>query len=380
MSGYISKRKAVMAATIAILLGLEVILRLFGLRPGVLQNRFMPVKEVVYMERFVSDTVHGGLSFNRDCSECLPDGFIINRQGYRSPYDFDAHTVDSIHELGKRVVLVLGDSYTEGCCAEPIDSSFMDIGSCKALGMVLFNAGVGSTAPLHYERILHRLLDSITPDLVVVNFYMGNDLLSPDTVIPGVPQTFPIREYMWLSSTVPPFYWEKYGRTHFYDYTEAYDFYLDRFTLFGSNVGWVGRVVRRSVLISRTVLNLRNAFYLIPWYVKYHDFDHGQRTRTILERMNVYCEERGIPIFFALIPSAEGPWDGSEPEKSFADVFDGLPHAAPDMSQFSENDFDGGSSSNHYNNSGHRKHARFLMQVVDSLTTAASWNAIGPEE
>jgi len=334
----------------------------------------MPVNEVVHIERFVNDTIHGALSYNPNCPDCLPVGFVINRQGYRSPLDFDSHTVDSVHQQGKKVVLVLGDSYTEGCCAQPLDSSFMDIVFQKESGMVLLNAGVGGTGLLEYERILHRLLDSVAPDLVMVNFYMGNDLAWMENTIvpPGIPHVYPIKDYMWLSSIVPPHFWEEYGSVYFQDHREAYDFYIDRFTLFGNGAGWAGRLVRSSVVLSRTLLLLKNASREKPWRQSNKPLynDRVRYTRTILARMSSYCTERSIPIFFALIPSAEGPWDESEVKKSFSLIFQGFPFSAPDVGQFSQNDYDGGSSSNHYNNSGHRKHARFLMQTLDSLSNS----------
>ena len=350
---------------------LEALLQYNGFKPGVLSNRFMPIPEVVYSPRFVSDSVFGAPAFNTECPSCLPPGFVLNKQGYRSPINFDSVAIDAIKKQNKKVILVLGDSYTEGCCAEPIDSSFMDILFHSTQKYVTLNAGVGGTGPIHYEKILYKLFAAVKPDAVVVNFYIGNDIQwLKETVMPNIPHTYPIENYNWLSSTVPVYYQKWYGSTYFKDYKEAYNFYVNNVTLWGTNAGLSAKIIRKSVLASWIVLGAKNAYYLVPWVVTNFNMSQGPlETRKTLERMQAFCNRNETPFLLAMIPSAEGPWDNKKVEKSLADVCKTLPCSFPNLSTFSATDFDGSSSANHYNNTGHRKHAAYLKQTLDSLVT-----------
>ncbi|MCB9225536.1 MAG: SGNH/GDSL hydrolase family protein [Chitinophagales bacterium] len=104
----------------------------------------------------------------------LREGYIVNKQGFRSNYTFTTTYIDSLKQLGK-VIMFVGDSHTEGMWAEPIDSSFVDLIDQREDAFSL-NFGISGTDPLQYKLIAQKYLLKIKPDMVILNFFMGNDI------------------------------------------------------------------------------------------------------------------------------------------------------------------------------------------------------------
>lgn len=359
------------AIVLSVFLLFECLLRLVGIKSGVMLNRFYPVDEVIYEERFLSDSIYGAPFYNKNCA-CLPNGYQINEQGYRSNLNFDSITVDSLRAQGKFVILSIGDSYTEGCCANPIDSSFMDLIFNRTSNYTTFNAGVGSTGPVHYEKTVLRAFDSYRPNLVLINFYLGNDLVNfRRTVVPGIPQTFPIKDFSWLSSTVPEFYQSKYGKSYFSSPIEAYEFYLDKFTFFGVAATKTEYVFRNSVIVSRLYLGFKNGLTALKWYLS-NDIKNRAKldTRRVLLRIKEHCEINDVQLHISLIPSASEPRDETQVQGIMKEVFSGFSVSYPFQEQFSKIDFDGSNTDNHFNNAGHRKYALYLASVLDSIASS----------
>lgn len=181
---------------------LEFVLQYSGFHSGVLFNDFMPVDSIIPENRFKSDEL-GVISYDTSC-HCLPSGYMLNDQGYRSPVNFTSNVLDSIRKE-KKIILALGDSYTEGCCADPVGNSFIDLINENARHYFILNFGVGSTAPIHYKGILNKYVDLIKPDLVLVNLYLGNDIIPFKMVSPpNIPQSYAFKNLNWISSTIPP--------------------------------------------------------------------------------------------------------------------------------------------------------------------------------
>ncbi|MCF8459117.1 MAG: hypothetical protein K9G46_00190 [Flavobacteriales bacterium] len=293
---------------------------------------------------------------------------MLNQQGYRSYVDFNDSVLDSLRAT-KKIVLALGDSYTEGCCANPIDSSFIDLLNQSASDYYILNFGVGSSNPVHYENILNRYLDVIKPDLVLVNFYLGNDVLRADIKAPAnIPQTFIIRDFSWLSSTVPPFYQKEIGQTNFKNHIQAYDFYIKHFTLFHEDVNWFEQLLTQSVLASRAYLAAKNGYAVLSWMMKGNTLgDDVDRTRVILLRMKARCDTENINIHFSLIPSPKHVKKQTDLKAKFDELFQHLDCSNPETSNFTIADFDGEKTSNHYINSGHLKHSLYLNKQLNRL-------------
>lgn len=75
----------------------------------------------------------------------------------------------------KKKILLLGDSFTWGHSTVNKTSSFADV--LLSRGYAVYNTGVSGADPAQYEAIARLYIPLIQPDIVVVNFFMGNDVV-----------------------------------------------------------------------------------------------------------------------------------------------------------------------------------------------------------
>jgi hypothetical protein len=351
---------------VTLVLGFEVLLRVNGEIPGVLVNKFAPVDSLITENRFVSDSL-GVISYDTSC-HCLPSGYELNDQGYRSPIHFNEYDLDSLRSI-KKIVLAVGDSYVEGCCANPVDSSFIDLINSNSNEYFILNFGVGSSNPFHYRNILSKYLHQVEPDLVLVNLYLGNDILPVDIGTPPfIPQTFANRNFTWISSTVPHFYQHEVGSTNFNSHEDAYRFYIRKFTLVHKDANVFERLLSKSVILSRLYLSARNGYYVARWLLNnYRIGDDVRRTRKILSDMAAICKKEKVPVHLSLIPAPSDVEKQVDLKQEYADLTDGFDYSHPEISAFSTRDYDGMKRSNHYNNQGHLKHSKYLFLKLNEL-------------
>jgi hypothetical protein len=71
-------------------------------------------------------------------------------------------------------VLLLGDSFTFGHNSNP-GQSFSDL--LLKDGFVVFNTGISGADPLQYLLVAQKYVPILKPDYVVLNFFMGNDIM-----------------------------------------------------------------------------------------------------------------------------------------------------------------------------------------------------------
>lgn len=79
------------------------------------------------------------------------------------------------YSSAKKKVLLLGDSFTWGHSAYDITNSFADILLSK--GYAVYNTGISGADPAQYLAIAQKYLPLLQPDVVIVNFYSGNDVV-----------------------------------------------------------------------------------------------------------------------------------------------------------------------------------------------------------
>lgn len=351
------------------LIVVEFVLQYSGFHSGVLFNDFLPVDSIFPENRFKADEL-GVISYDTSC-HCLPSGYKLNDQGYRGSVNFSSDVLDSIRKE-KKIVLALGDSYTEGCCADPVTNSFIDLINAEATHYFILNFGVGSTSPIHYKGILSKYLDSVRPDLVLVNLYLGNDIIPFKMVSPpNIPQSYAFKNFNWISSTIPPYFQKSIGKTNFSDHIEAYSFYQERYTLLHDDVTFTEHYIAKSVILSRLYLAARNGYYIAKCMPENYSFTkHNANCIKVLQDISDICLSRKVEVHFSMIPSPKQAVNGSDLSKKYEDLIEGLNYSFPIGLNLSEDDFDGMETSNHYNNSGHRKHSKYLSTVLDSILLA----------
>ncbi|MBL7777775.1 MAG: SGNH/GDSL hydrolase family protein [Chitinophagales bacterium] len=92
----------------------------------------------------------------------------VNEEGFRS-IRFKDYT------SAKKKVLLLGDSFTWGHSAYDITNSFADI--LLSRGYAVYNTGISGADPAQYLAIAQKYIPLLRPDVVIVNFYSGNDVI-----------------------------------------------------------------------------------------------------------------------------------------------------------------------------------------------------------
>ena len=343
----------------------ESVFRISGSKSGVLINEIYPVDSLIYQPRFKADSV-GMDSFVKD-SPYLPEGYVINNQGFRSEFDFDVSTVDSIRSVNKKkVVFLIGDSYTEGCCPTSMDSSFSDL-LIQDDEYVVLNFGVGGTGVKQYNLVAEHYVKELQPDLVVVNFYLANDMIHYDVpVIPNVPHTYPFKNFKWLASVGPAYYMTQLEKNHLASPEEAYEFYLSNFTLWHNHANWPEKLIRHSVILSKLYLGVREKYHMFNWAKD--NYKKGQDvifTNQVLLQIKETCQLHQTDLLMVSIPGPSDVEKQKNLETLYAKYFVGTEYAFPDVASFRIEDYDGMATSNHFNNSGHRKYHQFLKREID---------------
>lgn len=91
-----------------------------------------------------------------------------NSESFRS-IKFDTTTSN------RTKVLLIGDSFVYGMSSKPNFNSFSDI--LLSRGYIVFNTGISGTDPSQYAAVSEKYIPLLKPDIVVLNFFAGNDLM-----------------------------------------------------------------------------------------------------------------------------------------------------------------------------------------------------------
>lgn len=111
-------------------------------------------------------------------------GVPINKDGFRTP-GFE------ILDTTRHRLLLIGDSYTWGLSAQPLDSCFADRLQTMLPAWQIINTGIPSTDPVQYHAIAGRYIPRLKPVAVIVALYLGNDLMqAPRPLRPHTPLYF----------------------------------------------------------------------------------------------------------------------------------------------------------------------------------------------
>lgn len=359
-----------LAVLIALLVFVEAIMWLTGNRPGVLEDSLYPVDEFVVEPAFQSDEY--GISSFVSNSPIIPKEYILNAQGFRSKFNYTKEVIDSLRqESNKQVIFLIGDSYTQGCCDSPVDSSFSDL-LAKNHEYHILNFGIGAVDLYQYQQIVRKYVPMLKPELVVIPFYLGNDISHYErTIAPHIPFCYVIRAYPWLNAQKPVEFIEKGEKPYFESAGEAYQFYLDHYTLWGKNATLLERLIRKSIIASKLYIPYMQKELeekKFDFYKKYNKLsDDVANTVAPLKEIKKVCEENNTALLILGIPS---PLDAIKQEslsEQYAKYFEKakVTYAFPDISEYSIDDYDGPETRNHFLNSGHFKFYQFTESALN---------------
>jgi hypothetical protein len=335
---------------------IECFLRATWVIPGRLYSDFKGVDSLIEERRFVADD-RGMTTF--DPRAHLGDGplYHVNEQGFLSSYNYDSLTVDSLCRLGKKRVLLVGDSFLEGVIPSgDRNGTFIEL-TRKHLQeeYALFPCGVGTTDPVNYRLVCEKYLPIIQPDLVVVVFFAGNDILEYDRKpTPFIPSYY-VTNAGWLQSVAPPVL-TKQGEIVFKSSREAYTYYQGI-----ADLERGGNLLRR--LMGK--LAITTAIYQVGWCLGHIPTQNYYNTYKQLDAIEGVCQKNHTPLQIVVIPdksSCEDLVTQQKGKEKYGDVFLQLlskTHFATGFTQKEYTPQDG-----HFNEQGNAHFATILERVI----------------
>jgi hypothetical protein len=342
----------------------EVILRLLGMHAGTLIDDFKIQENPVYEPRFTADEL--GINYLKRGATTFMLGTKINNQGFRDSINYTAETIDSIKNVAKQeILMIIGDSYVEGCCPDTVINSFPDIINRNKKYKVL-NMGVSGTDPLQYQLIAKKYLPMFKPHKVVVVFYFGNDILTFErNPTPNTPLTFPFKDNKWIFGVAPNHLSPKLNYS-FKTAQEAYQFYVDKYTLTGNNRSGLEKAFKYSVIFSKIYLYMEHRKARKLWERKgiVYNWDGFDIAHKRLSKIKAIADSLNIQAYFVGIPSPEEATNNENLMVKYKSLFQKLEWRVP--KNLGKEDYDGMNVSNHFNNSGHIKYAKFLQEYIES--------------
>lgn len=352
-------KKRLIVFTVLFLIA-EIGLRFIGYKPGVIEEFYYHRGEVVYDSLLYGDEV--GITHAIRESSLILNG-DINSQGFFSSIEFTPESMEAIRKSGKKIVMLIGDSYTQGCCADNYDVSFAQLINQSGDYEVL-NFGIAGADPVQYRLIVEKYAPILKPDLIVVAVYGGNDILEYDrTPKPFIPIAYPIKNGPWLNSEGPVLL-TKQG-TYFKNFNEAKAHYFKYFSLWSDRASVFEKMIRYSVILSRPYMKWRTRMR----FEEVKDqrpskWDHMPYSKENLDALVESALALKIPVQYTLIPSPSDVSSNINLRKKYDFVFGENAYAVP--SKLRLEDYDGASDGNHFNNVGHRKYATFLRNLIDA--------------
>jgi hypothetical protein len=343
----------------------ELLLRLFGFRAGTLLDDFKPDAHPVYQPRSVSD--ERGMNYIKVSDKrLLMPGAVINQQGFRGNIPYTPTAVDSLRKsTGREIVMIIGDSFVEGCCPDSVAHSFPDLINQHGRYWVL-NFGIAGTDPLQYKLVAQKYVPLLKPDRVVVVSYFGNDLLSYKRVpTPGIPETYPFENNRWLNPMAENYLSDKLNYK-FKTADEAYQFYMDHYTLRGKSRNLFERTISYSVIFSKLYLMVERYITRRYWIKRLPYSETVNSYAQAYEQfhaISALCDSLKIPCLFAGIPEPKEADDVPALRARYQPMFKEIPWSVP--YNFTTDDYTGKTMANHYNTAGHKKYAGFIEELLD---------------
>lgn len=344
-----------------LILAIEIGLRISGQIPGVYNLDFVPLDSIVYTPYYYSDSI--GI-IHLTPLKTSPT-YRRNSAGFRNQFEFDTATVQSARRKGKKIIFLIGDSYTEGCCPENYKNSFADLLRHKDDWLIM-NFGVGGTDPLQYRLVMSHYIPQFQPDLVVVNFYMGNDLLYYfRTPKPGIPLSYPIKGLGHLPSEIPVHLAGEYNESYATP-LEAYQGFMKHYTLLGPNRNFFERVLSKSVISTKIFIGAKLGYKnLRATYWHQTKAKGGLSFFFELSKMDSIAHYHNTSVIYSTIPSPDHVKEGKDLQARYAEYFEGIEFSSPNVKKFSLEDYDGPNDDNHFIESGHAKYAAFLEKEIE---------------
>lgn len=272
----------------------------------------------------------------------------VNPDGFRS--------ISFQKQYGKRKkILLLGDSFTWGHSSQNLTSSFADI--LLSEGYAVYNTGVSGADPAQYLAIAEKYIRQLKPDYVVVNFFMGNDIMYfKRDVLPYHPYHFATNAGNMLACP---------DGVYFDSPKDGYDFIVAHYAIppeswfnkFCSltavtTLGW--KVLAKFNIVSTHCNAYKNYWQKVSLLRTIKPYSNVQ-----VNNIKSLAEQHGAK--FILLAISDLQFGRLKKPEDFPGLFDSIEYYSPPVQPEDYKASDG-----HYNEEGHRKHAEFIRQLVNT--------------
>lgn len=276
----------------------------------------------------------------------------INADGFRS-IPFQANVKN------KKKILLIGDSFTYGFSAVPITYSFYDQLLIK--GHLVYNTGITCTDPVQYLTVIQTYITKIKPDIMVVSFFMGNDIMMHRRISkPFQFAAYPINN-MFITAN-------PYG-----DYLSPQDANLVmrlNNTIPNQDISSLNRFLAKTVLGTRLwialsklgICNVNDNAIQKFQNPAYNNDNPTEITRDVVKKIFLEAQTHHVKLIFTVIPdhAVTNPWNQAYNAKQ---LFQGIDvDYVPDSSEWFNPYPDG-----HFNNYGHKSYADWLEDKIKRL-------------
>jgi hypothetical protein len=318
----------------------ETVMRYQGKRPGYVgvYSKYKPSEGLVDKKMFHTD--------NEGVFKATPE----NRMHQYNSDGFRGREFKPVDEKALSVFF-LGDSFTWGGAASPMTESFVD--RTAASGYVTFNAGIPGTDLAQYAFLAEKYVPILKPDVVAVMFCMANDLNGPLPMVPN-------ENLYYYTNRGFIYAYDKYGAHLSLEDADA----QQRGVLHPRLTTTPGYESAQGFLM-KTVLGTYLWVYMtrVMPSLEVRVPERGAHVGRHLERIRTAAENGNARFMLFLLPA--------HPDLKRADV--GIEENIHRFEGFGPRYPKGLASSDymplpdgHYNNSGHRKYADFIVSTLEA--------------
>lgn len=273
----------------------------------------------------------------------------FNKNGFRS-IEFVNHITD------KNKILLIGDSFTWGMSAKPYYQSFADLLSTK--GYVVYNAGISGVDPLQYYNTILNYTSMIDPDVILINFYEGNDLIQyPREMEYNKPHEHITNAGMYHA----------WPEGEYLNAEEAHKYYLDNISI--PKTSWSNHILS-STSIGSIIWTLINPSKRANFYNKYSEKEKIDFTNQTLGKMLDYANSCNLKLIFSVIPSDDNAINQLRKDKKYMIDTNFIDQIFRDIEYHAIRTLDykdyNGPNDLHFNSSGMSRYADYLDSLIQN--------------
>jgi hypothetical protein len=283
----------------------------------------------------------------------------VNKQGYHDKLDF----VDLPSDTNSMKVLFLGDSYTWGASAD-LDSSFVNVFEQKfrkISPLIVWNAGIPATGTNYALHVAKRLLPLQKSNIVVLEFYPGNDF--SDNLTP-----FDQIQFSSKASCIKCYKIDKNFNPVKISIQEAYKRATGAYPIENLNI------LQRKIIIKSRLIPLLNTVFE-KFKKKYYQYTNGDKisreeysyqiTKTYLTQLKNYVLDNNAEFIVLLVPDKH---DLNRKSRNYLKAIEILKDLEINFLEISNNlsqaSYMQKVNDDHWNNSGHRIAGTLLYEYI----------------